>query len=70
MSNTSQTAAEPLRWRELETSEGVVHIARVNARICGCNGVCFEPQGLAVENPVALVVRQVVDVRQTAAHDS
>ena len=70
MSNTSQTAAEPLRWREFETPEGVVHVARVYARIRGCNGVCFAPQGLAVENPLTLVVRQVVDVRQTAAHDS
>ena len=65
LSNTGQTATEPLRGRELETSEGVVHVARVYARICGCNGMCLAPQGLAVEHPVTLLVRQVVDVRLT-----
>ena len=68
MSNTGKTATEPLRGSKLETSEGVVHVARVDARICGGNGMCLAPQGLAVANPVTLLLRQVFDVRQAATH--
>jgi hypothetical protein len=67
-SNTGQTAAEPLRGREFETSEGVVHVARVHARICPCDGMRLAPEGLAVEHPVTLLVRQVFDVRESVAH--
>ena len=67
-SNTGQTAAEPLRRREFETSEGVVHVARVHAHMYGRNGVCFAPQGLAVEHPVTLPVCQLFEFPRTGAH--
>ena len=67
MSNTGQTATEPLRGRDLETSERVVHVTRIDARIGGCDGVCLAPQGLAVKNPRTLRLREVLELRHTAA---
>ena len=68
ISNTGKTATESLRGRDLETSEGVVHVTRIDARIGGRDGVCLAPQGLAVKNPLTLRIREVFELRQTAAH--
>ena len=62
MSNTGQTAAEPLRRGEFKTPEGVVHIPCLDAGICRGDGMCFAPEGFAVEQPVTLRFREAVDL--------
>ena len=68
MSNTSEAAAEPLCWREVERSEGVVDVAGVGARMRGRNGVGFAPERLGLEQPSPLVVGEGADLRQIGKH--
>ena len=68
MSNTGQTAAETFGGRELETMEGVVDIAGVQAHIRGRDGVGLAPQRLAVTHPGLLVPGQVRAIQSAGAH--
>lgn len=68
MSNTCQTATEPLRRSEIERLQRVVDVARVQAWTGGRDGVRFAPERLAAQEPRALVLGQRVSFRLTAAH--
>ena len=67
MSNTGKTAVEAFGRRELERTEGVVHIAGVQAGIRGGDRVSLAPQRFAVAYP-GLVLGQVPDIRPVGAH--
>lgn len=68
MSNTGQTAMEALRGGKIKRPEGVVHVARVYARIGGGDDVRFAPECLAVKEPGLLVPGQVLDLGPTSTH--
>ena len=68
MSNTGQTTVEALGRREIETTEGVVDIAGVQAQIRGRDGVGLAPERLAVTYPGLLVLGQVRAIQPTGTH--
>ena len=57
------------RWK-LEGTERMVHIARIEARIRGGDGVGLAPQHFAVTHPGRLFLAQVLDSRPLGAHTS
>ena len=68
-SNTGQTSAEPLLRREIERTKGVVDIAGIHAGIRRRDGVRLAPDRFALQNPGALVLRQLLVPWLTLAHE-